>query len=416
MWSKVNISEWTARRKGTLSEVRQPVEDIINNVRINGDSALFELTERFDKVKRESIKVSREEIDNAYDSVDPSLIEALKTSKKNIEAFHLMQRPSDMWLKEVCPGLTLGVKTTPLESVGAYIPGGRASYPSTVLMCTIPAKVAGVKKVVCCTPPPINPLTLVAADLAGVDEIYAVGGAQAVAAMALGTESIAQVQKIVGPGNVFVTTAKFMLKDTVEIDFPAGPSEIAILADETADPKFAAADIMAQAEHDPNAACILVTTSQKLADDVGSEIEKMLPLAQRKEIIEKSLNNAGYAVMNSLSDAIDAINELASEHLSIQVADPLSALNKIKHAGSIFVGKYAPVACGDYASGTNHVLPTAGYAATYSGLDVMHFMKRSSVQIIEKEGLEKIGNTVETLSTAEGLFAHCNSVKIRRQN
>ena len=283
-------------------------------------------------------------------------------------------------------------------------------------MCTIPAKVAGVRKVVCCTPPPINPLTLVAADLAGVDEIYAVGGAQAIAAMALGTESIAQVQKIVGPGNVFVTTAKFMLKDTVEIDFPAGPSEIAILADETADPKFAAADIMAQAEHDPNAACILVTTSQKLADDVGSEIEKMLSLAQRKEIIEKSLNNAGYAVVDSLSDAIDAINELAPEHLSIQVADPLSALNKIKHAGSIFVGKYAPVACGDYASGTNHVLPTAGYAAIYSGLDVMHFMKRSSVQIIEKEGLDKIGNTVETLSTAEGLFAHCNSVKIRRQN
>lgn len=234
--------------------------------------------------------------------------------------------------------------------------------------------------------------------------------------MALGTESIAPVQKIVGPGNVFVTTAKVMLKDTVEIDFPAGPSEIAILADETAEPQFAAADIMAQAEHDPNAACILITTSQKLAEEVGAEIERMLAQADRKEIIEKSLNNAGYVVLETMDEAIAAINAVAAEHLSIQVADPLTALRKIKHAGSIFVGKYAPVAGGDYASGTNHVLPTAGYAATYSGLDVAHFMKRSSVQIIEKEGLELIGDTIETLSTAEGLFAHCNSVRIRRQN
>ncbi|WP_400207214.1 histidinol dehydrogenase [Candidatus Methanomassiliicoccus intestinalis] len=416
MWSKVDIDEWTARRKGTLAEVQKPVEEIINNVRTNGDSALFELTERFDKVKLAALQVSREEIDRAYAAVDPDLVAALKTSKQNIETFHLMQRPSDMWLKEVGPGLTLGVKYTPLDRIGAYIPGGRASYPSTVLMCAVPAKVAGVRKVICCTPPPINPLTLVAADLAGVDEIYAVGGAQAVAAMALGTESIAPVQKIVGPGNVFVTTAKVMLKDTVEIDFPAGPSEIAILADETAEPQFAAADIMAQAEHDPNAACILITTSQKLAEEVGAEIERMLAQADRKEIIEKSLNNAGYVVLETMDEAIAAINAVAAEHLSIQVADPLTALRKIKHAGSIFVGKYAPVAGGDYASGTNHVLPTAGYAATYSGLDVAHFMKRSSVQIIEKEGLELIGDTIETLSTAEGLFAHCNSVRIRRQN
>lgn len=416
MWSKVDIDEWTARRKGTLAEVQKPVEEIINNVRTNGDSALFELTERFDKVKLAALQVSREEIDRAYAAVDPDLVAALKTSKQNIETFHLMQRPSDMWLKEVGSGLTLGVKYTPLDRIGAYIPGGRASYPSTVLMCAVPAKVAGVRKVICCTPPPINPLTLVAADLAGVDEIYAVGGAQAVAAMALGTESIAPVQKIVGPGNVFVTTAKVMLKDTVEIDFPAGPSEIAILADETAEPQFAAADIMAQAEHDPNAACILITTSQKLAEEVGAEIERMLAQADRKEIIEKSLNNAGYVVLETMDEAIAAINAVAAEHLSIQVADPLTALRKIKHAGSIFVGKYAPVAGGDYASGTNHVLPTAGYAATYSGLDVAHFMKRSSVQIIEKEGLELIGDTIETLSTAEGLFAHCNSVRIRRQN
>ena len=416
MWSKVDIDEWTARRKGTLAEVQKPVEEIINNVRTNGDSALFELTERFDKVKLAALQVSREDIDRAYAAVDPDLVAALKTSKQNIETFHLMQRPSDMWLKEVGPGLTLGVKYTPLDRIGAYIPGGRASYPSTVLMCAVPAKVAGVRKVICCTPPPINPLTLVAADLAGVDEIYAVGGAQAVAAMALGTESIAPVQKIVGPGNVFVTTAKVMLKDTVEIDFPAGPSEIAILADETAEPQFAAADIMAQAEHDPNAACILITTSQKLAEEVGAEIERMLAQADRKEIIEKSLNNAGYVVLETMDEAIAAINAVAAEHLSIQVADPLTALRKIKHAGSIFVGKYAPVAGGDYASGTNHVLPTAGYAATYSGLDVAHFMKRSSVQIIEKEGLELIGDTIETLSTAEGLFAHCNSVRIRRQN
>lgn len=414
MWSKVDVKAWTARRKGSLSEVRKPVEDIIDNVKNNRDSALYELTEKFDKVKLSSLRVTKEEVDNAYKSVDPKLVEALKTSRKNIEAFHLMQRPPDMWLKEVAPGLTLGVKNTALERIGAYIPGGRASYPSTVLMCALPAKVAGVKEVICCTPPPINPLTLVAADLAGVDEIYAVGGAQAVAAMALGTESIRPVQKIVGPGNVFVTTAKVLLKDQVEIDFPAGPSEIAILADETADAGFAASDIMAQAEHDPNAACILVTTSQELADKVGKEVEAMLQTAERKEIIELSLKNAGYVVADSLEDAICIINEIAPEHLSIQVADPLKALSKIKHGGSIFVGKYAPVACGDYASGTNHVLPTAGYASTFSGLDVAHYMKRSSVQIIERDGLEVIGDTVEALSSAEGLHAHCKSVQLRR--
>jgi histidinol dehydrogenase len=281
-------------------------------------------------------------------------------------------------------------------------------------MCAVPARVAGVKEICACSPPPIKPLTLVALDIAGVTEIYSAGGAQAIAAMALGTESIRPVQKIVGPGNIYVTLAKMMLREQVEIDFPAGPSEIGIIADSTAHPRVVAADILAQAEHDPNAACILITTDPALPAKVGKEIEKMVAKAPRKEIIVEALKNSGYTVVKDMDEAIAASDVVAPEHLSIQVADPLSVITKVKNAGAIFVGKYSAVACGDYAVGTNHVLPTAGYSKMYSGLDVQHFCKTASVEILDRDGLETIADIVETIATAEGLHAHAQSVRVRR--
>ena len=345
--------------------------------------------------------------------MSPELVEELENSAYNIQRFHEMQMPPGLWLREVEPGITLGVKSTPLERVGCYIPGGRASYPSTVLMTVIPARVAGVDEVVMCTPAPINPLTLVAADIAGVDEIYKTGGAQAIAAMALGTESIEPVQKIVGPGNVFVTGAKMMLRNKVEIDFPAGPSEIGVLADETAVPEYLAADLIAQAEHDPSSASLLVTCDPDLPDRTWAIMEKMIEKAPRKEIINKALDNSGYIIAEDMDLAVEIMNGIAPEHLSIQVKDPLDTLSKVRNGGSIFVGPYTPVAAGDYASGTNHVLPTAGHAATCSGLNVAHFMKTSTVQYLTQEGLANLASTIETLATAEGLHAHCESVKVR---
>ncbi len=403
------------KRKSGLQDVRPAVAGIVDEVRKNGDRALIAFTEKFDKVKLERVAVSREEIGAAYSKVDAKLIDLVKDAAANIKRFHELQKPNDLWLKEVEPGVTLGVKTTPLDRIGAYVPGGRASYPSTALMCAIPAKVAGVRSVVACTPAPVNPLTLVAMDIAGVDEIYQIGGAQAIAAMAIGTESVAPVQKIVGPGNVYVTAAKMMLRDKAEMDFPAGPSEVAIIADDSANPEFVAADVLAQAEHDPNAACILVTLSEQLAVAVGKEIERMLPNAERKNIIEMALGNAGYVVAETMEKAIAIINDIAPEHLSIQVRDQMGVLSAIRNAGSIFVGPYTAVACGDYASGTNHVLPTAGYAKLYSGLNVAMFCKTSTVQIIDRNGLERLGDTVEGLAKAEGLHAHARSVRIRRE-
>jgi histidinol dehydrogenase len=415
MWQALEPGQWMEKRKAGLQDVRPAVTGIIEEVGRNGDRALIEFTERFDKVKLDKVKVSKGEIEAAYSKVDPKLVGMVRHAAANIRRFHELQKPNDMWLKEVEPGIVLGIKTTPLDRIGAYVPGGRASYPSTALMCAIPAKVAGVRSVVACTPAPVNPLTLVAMDIAGVDEVYQVGGAQAIAAMALGTESVAPVQKIVGPGNVYVTAAKMLLRDKAEMDFPAGPSEVAIIADDSADPRFVAADVLAQAEHDPNAACILVTVSGHLAQAVGREIEKMLPDAERKAIIERSLGNAGYVVADSMERAIAIINEIAPEHLSIQVRDQMGVLSAVRNAGSIFVGPYTAVACGDYASGTNHVLPTAGYARLYSGLNVAMFCKTSTVQIIDRQGLEGIGDTVEGLATAEGLHAHARSVQIRRE-
>ena len=414
LWQPLNVESWVSMRRGSLADVKESVEAIIGDVRKNGDAALFALTEKFDKQKLSSLQISQEAIDAAYDEVDPALVQALIEAEARISRFHELQMDKSLWLEETEPGITLGVKTTPLDRVGAYIPGGRAAYPSTVLMTTVAARVAGVPEIVLCTPPPVHPLTLVALDIAGVTEAYSIGGAQAIAALALGTETIRPVQKIVGPGNVFVTQAKMLLREYAEIDFPAGPSEIGVLADESANPAFIAADILAQAEHDPNAACVLVTTSERIAHDVGTEIEKQIASAPRREIMEKALAHSGYVIAGDLDEAIDLMNEIAPEHLSIQTFDPLTTLGKIRHAGSIFIGPYTPVACGDYASGTNHVLPTAGYAKSYSALDVHHFMKRSQVQMVTRDGLDSIGDIIELLAEAEGLAAHAASVMIRR--
>jgi len=415
MWQALDIETWIAGRRSDLDRVKGPVSEIIARVRDEGDDALVDLTKRFDGIDLDEIAVTGEEREAAYDLVDARLVESLVEAEARISRFHELQRGRDLWLQEMEPGITLGVKTTPLARVGSYVPGGRAAYPSTALMCTIPAKVAGVAEICCCTPPPVNPITLVALDIAGVDEVYRVGGAQAIAAMAIGTETVPRVEKIVGPGNVYVTAAKMLLRDEAEIDFPAGPSEIAILADSTANPTFVAADILAQAEHDPNAACVLVTTDAGLAGAVGTEVMRMAEGAKRREIVEKALAHSGYIVASDLDEAVATVDGIAPEHLSVQVADQLAVINRIRSAGSIFVGPYAAVACGDYASGTNHVLPTAGYARFYSGLDVNHFCRRSTVQMITREGLDAIGDIVETIADAEGLHAHAESGRVRRR-
>ena len=412
MWKAVEVEAWIAGRKSSLEEARVTVTEIIERVRKDGDTALRQLSRH---VELKEIAVSDEEREAAYDAVDEKIITSLADAKDRIGRFHELQRSRDLWLEEVEPGIVLGMKTTPLHRVGLYIPGGRAAYPSSALMCAIPARVAGVTEICACSPPPISPMTLVALDLAGVTEIYRSGGAQAIAAMALGTETIPHVQKIVGPGNIYVTLAKMMLREHVEIDFPAGPSEIGIIADNTADPRIVAADVLAQAEHDPNAACILITTDPDLPGKVGREVKAMTAQAPRKEIIEQALLNSGYIVVRDIAEAIAASDAVAPEHLSIQVADPLPVVMRVQNAGAIFVGQYSAVACGDYAIGTNHVLPTAGYAKTYSGLDVQHFCKTASVEMISREGLEVIGDTVETIADAEGLHAHAESVRVRRR-
>jgi len=411
MWKEVRVDTWISNRTSSLEGVRENVTEIIGRVRKDGDAALRAMSRH---VVLEEVAVPEKEITAAYDSVGGNIVESLVKAEERIRRFHELQRPRDLWLDTIEPGIVLGVKTTPLRRVGIYVPGGRAAYPSTALMCAVPARVAGVREICACSPPPIKPLTLVALDIAGVTEIYNAGGAQAIAAMAIGTETVKPVQKIVGPGNVYVTMAKMMLRDYAEIDFPAGPSEIAVIADHTADPGFIAADILAQAEHDPDAACILITTDRTLAAEVGKNVTEMTSKAPRKEIIEKALLNSGYVVVRDIDEAIAMSDLIAPEHLSIQTTDSLAVATRVENAGAIFVGKYSVVASGDYAIGTNHVLPTAGYAKFYSGLDVNHFCKTSSVEMVSPEGLEAIGDIVETIAEAEGLFAHAQSVRIRR--
>ncbi|MFY1113283.1 MAG: histidinol dehydrogenase [Methanosarcinaceae archaeon] len=414
--SKAEMQGLLSRESG-LADVGETVSAVLADVREKGDAAVREYTKKFDKVDFTDFEVSEEEFEKAISGIDAELLEHLKTAASNIKAFHEAQLPEKTWFMELKPGVVLGQKATPLESVGAYAPGGRASYPSTVLMTVIPARVAGVEQVIVCTPPradgSVHPLTLAAAKVAGADRVFKLGGVQAVGAMAYGTESVPKVGKIVGPGNVFVTAAKMQVRDVAEIDFPAGPSEVLIIADESADAVMVASDIIAQAEHDPNAVSVLVTTSEALAKAVSEEVRVQAKQTARGEIVKVSLENAAILTESSLEKCIDFSNKFAPEHLEIIVSDEDFVLDRIKNAGSIFVGAYAPVPVGDYASGTNHVLPTAGYARVYSGLNINHFMKYSTIQKISKIGLESLKETVIALAEEEGLKAHADAIRTR---
>jgi histidinol dehydrogenase len=416
MLRRITVNEWIEHQSASLDSVHDSVAQIIQEVSSRGDEALLELSRRYDNVILETVQVPEKAILNAHEQVDKEVLQALINAYERIVMFHKLQRQKELWLQETDPGILLGVKVTPLERIGIYVPGGRAAYPSTVLMCAAPARVAGVSEICLCTPPGRDgpsPLTLAACAICGITEVYQVGGAQAIAAMAHGTESIARVDKIVGPGNRYVAVAKHIVQGDVAIDFPAGPSEIVIIADEYANPTFIAADIIAQSEHDPSAVSLLITPSEELAHCVDENIEEQIKNISRKEIILESLKQGGVIISSNLDEAVVIANRIAPEHLSLQVAEPIHKISQIQHAGSIFVGSYAPVACGDYASGTNHVLPTAGNARLYSGLNLSHFTKTSTVQIISKEGLMQIQKTIEKIADAEGLHAHANSVRIR---
>jgi histidinol dehydrogenase len=400
-----------------VQSVMSTVVEIVNEVQEKGDLALREQTERFDEIRIGKFRVTEDEIEKAHDQVPEKFKKALEIAVENIVAFHHQQLDRDLWMIETSPGVMAGQKIVPLDSVGAYVPGGRAAYPSSALMTVIPAKVAGVDRVVVCTPPgkdgKVNPLTLVAADMSGADEIYRVGGVQAVAAMAFGTETILPVQKIVGPGNIYVTAAKLLLRSTVEIDMPAGPSEVLIIADYTAEPEVLASDMIAQAEHDPQSISVLVTNDEDLAIATKAEVEKQAKEAARREIVKKSLKKSAILTAASMEEAIGFANSFAPEHLEIIVRDPMTVLSEIKNAGSVFLGPFTPVAAGDYASGTNHVLPTSGYARLFSGLNVDSFVKKITVQQISKDGLELLSDAITILAEAEGLEAHAESVRKR---
>jgi len=404
-------------REVGIQDVLPVVNEILMEVASKGDEALFQYTEKFEGSKLDDLRVSREEIDAAYETADEQLLESLVSAAENIFAFHHEQKERDFWMTEVSPGVAVGQKVVSLDSVGAYVPGGRAAYPSSALMTVIPAKVADVPRIVVCTPPKadgsVTPLTLIAADMSGADEIYKLGGAQAIAAMAFGTDTIERVNKIVGPGNIYVTAAKMLLRGTVEIDFPAGPSEVLIIADRTADPGVIAADMIAQGEHDPKSISVLVAMDELLASAVAEELEIQAASADRSEIVKQSLEHSAVLAASDLDEAVDFSNAFAPEHLEIITNDPMGILRSIRHAGSVFLGRYTPVAAGDYASGTNHVLPTSGYARTFSGLNVDHFTKKITVQMITDDGLLGLEETVTTLAEAEGLKGHAESVRRR---
>lgn len=416
-YSEIDLEDTVKRSEQDVNNVLGTVSEILENVKSNGDEAVKAYTEKFDGVLIDDLKVSDDEIKQAYETLDESLLEALKRAAANIEKFHKKQIPEE-WEMEVNPGIKAGQIVRPINSAGCYIPGGRAAYPSSILMTVIPAKIAGVEKVVCVTPPQkdgsILDAILVAADIAGADEIYKVGGAQAIASLAYGTESIPSVEKIVGPGNIFVTAAKKLVYGQVDIEFPAGPSEVLILADDTAIPKYLATDILAQAEHDPNASCFLVTDSEKLAGETLKFVNELTETAPRREIIEESLSKSGKIIVtDTFKEAIHVTNEYAPEHLIISTKDDDETLSHIKNAGSIFLGPYSPVAAGDYGSGTNHVLPTGGGAKMYSGLSTADFIKRPTVQRLTKEGLRDLAETSVPIAEYEGFYAHANSFKTR---
>ncbi len=407
------------RSPSQYTEYENTVNEIINNVRTNGDKALFEYTEKFDgyKLSSENILVTREEIDEAFKQVGKELIEVIKEAAENIRSFHAKQLRNS-WFDTKEDGSLLGMKITAIDRAGVYVPGGKAAYPSSVLMNVIPAKVAGVRDIIVTTPPGktgvIDPGTLVACEIAGVDRIYKAGGAQAIAAMAFGTGSVPKVDKITGPGNIFVALAKKAVYGHVSIDLIAGPSEVMVLADDTANAHYVAADLLSQAEHDELASAILVTTSERLANEVDEEIECYLKTLSRAEIIRKSLDNYGYILLaDNMKDGIDAVNEIASEHLEILTVNPFDTMTRIRNAGAIFLGEFSSEPLGDYFAGPNHILPTNGTAKFFSPVNVDDFIKKTSIISYSREALEKVHKQVELFARSEGLTAHENSIKVR---
>ena len=406
------------RSPNNYGEFEGRVNAIIEEVRNNRDQAVFNYTKQFDgaDINAGNILVTEEEIAEAYEQVDTTLLAVIRKSLVNIKKYHEKQVQNSWFTTE--DGIILGQKVTALATVGVYVPGGKAVYPSSVLMNVLPAKVAGVDRIVMCTPPgkdgKVYPSTLVAAKEAGVDEIYKVGGAQAIAAMAFGTESVPKVDKIVGPGNIYVALAKKAVFGYVSIDSIAGPSEILVLADETANPRYVAADLLSQAEHDEMASAILITTSQKLAEEVSAEIDQFVAELSRKEIIQKSLDNYGYIlVADNMEEAIDTVNAIASEHMEIVTADPFHVMTKIRNAGAIFIGEYSSEPLGDYFAGPNHVLPTNGTAKFFYALSVDDFIKKSSIISYSREALEKVHKDIEQFAECEKLTAHANSIRVR---
>ena len=418
--TKQNILEDLLKRSPNhYGQYEATVNGIIEDVKVRRDAALFDYTLQFDKyaLNAENIKVTRQEIEEAYKKLEPGLSEVIKKSAENIRNFHMKQLRNS-WFDAGEDGTILGMKITPIARAGVYVPGGKAAYPSSVLMNVIPAKVAGVGEIIMTTPPgadgTVNPGTLVAADIAGVDAIYKVGGAQAIAAMAFGTQSVPRVDKIAGPGNIFVALAKKAVYGYVSIDSVAGPSEILVLADETANPRYVAADLLSQAEHDELASAILITTSEKLANQVSEQVEQFVGQLSRKEILQKSLDNYGYIlVAENMKDALDAVNEIASEHLEILTANPFEVMTKVKNAGAIFLGEYSSEPLGDYFAGPNHILPTNGTAKFFSPVNVDDFIKKTSIISYSREALEKVHRDIEAFAESEGLTAHANSIKVR---
>ena len=415
------LEDLLKRSPNNYGEFEGRVNAIITAVKNDRDEAVFNYTKQFDgaDINSSNVKVTKEEIEEAYTLVDPKLLDVIRKALVNIKTFHEKQVQNSWFTTN--DGIILGQKVTALDKAGVYVPGGKAVYPSSVLMNVLPAKVAGVNKIIMCTPPDKNgkvyPSTLVAANEAGVDEIYKVGGAQAIAAMAFGTESIPKVDKIVGPGNIYVALAKKAVFGYVSIDSIAGPSEILVLADETANPRYVAADLLSQAEHDEMASAILITTSMDIAKAVSEEVDKFVAVLSRKEIIQKSLDNYGYIlVAANMDEAIEAVNDIASEHMEIVTKDPFHIMTRIKNAGAIFIGEYSSEPLGDYFAGPNHVLPTNGTAKFFSPLSVDDFIKKSSIISYSREALEKVHTNIEQFAECEQLTAHANSIKVRFDN
>ena len=413
------LDDLLKRSPNNYTEYESTVNEIIDRIRTERDKAVFDYTLQFDKFQLtpENIKVTRAEIEEAYTLLDAQLIDVIRKSAENIRAFHTKQLRNS-WFDSKPDGTILGMKITAISKAGVYVPGGKAAYPSSVLMNVIPAKVAGVEEIIMTTPPgadgKVNPGTLVAADIAGVDTIYKVGGAQAIAAMAFGTESIPKVDKITGPGNIFVALAKKAVYGYVSIDSIAGPSEILVLADETANPRYVAADLLSQAEHDELASAILITTSRELAEKVSEEVDGFVRVLSRPQIIQSSLDNYGYILLaENMDEAIEAANEIASEHLEILTKNPFEVMTKIRSAGAIFLGEYASEPLGDYFAGPNHILPTNGTAKFFSPVNVDDFIKKTSIISYSREALEKVHKDIELFAQSEGLTAHANSIKVR---